>query len=103
MLIWKEGLPKDEIWLKIGDDHDVNSFKICLQVCNAKQNTMVIACMSAKDLHENWKNLTVLYKDQITAPQNDQWKKKKIKLFLFGDHAFLSVMYGLSGAKGTYF
>ena len=100
MLIWKERMPEDKIWLKIGGDHGGNSFKICLQVNNlekqnAKQNTMVIDCMPAKDLHENLKNLTAIYKDHFKALQKEHWKKKKIRLFLSGDYAFLSAMYGL--------
>ena len=64
---------------------------------------MVIACMPRKDLHKNLKNLTAIYKDQVKDLQKKHWKKKKIRLFLCGDYAFLSAMYGLSGAKGTYF
>ena len=80
MLIWKERMPEDKIWLKIGGDHGENSFKICLQVNNlekpnAKQNTMVIASMPAKDLHENLKNLTAIYKDHFTG------KRKRLGCF----------------------
>ena len=65
-------MPKDEIWIKIGGDHGGNSFKICLQVLNvdnpnAKENTNVIACMQAKDNHENLTTLVKILKEQIES------------------------------------
>ena len=108
MLVWKDGMPENEIWVKLSGDHGGKSFKLCLQVCNlerpnAKQNTIVIACMPAKDLHENLAKLTAIYTDQIQELQKEHWKRKRIRLFLFGDYAFLSAIYGLSGARGRYF
>ena len=108
MLVWEDGMPDDEVWIKVGGDHGGKSFKLCLQICNvrkpnAKQNTFVIACMPAKDVHENLATLATIYKEQIKTLQNERWKKKKIKLFMFGDYAFLSSMFGLSGARGKFF
>ena len=33
-LLWRDGMPKNELWVKIGGDQGGNSFKLCLQVCN---------------------------------------------------------------------
>ena len=93
-LKWENDLPKDKIWLKIGGDHGGNSFKICLQILNvdnpnAKENTNVIACMQAKDNHENLRTITNIHKDQIECLSSQTWKNKRFRLFIFGDYAFL--------------
>ena len=104
MLVWKDGMPENEIWVKLGGDHGGKSFKLCLQVCNlerpnVKQNTIVIACMPARDLHENLAKLTAIYTDQIQELQKEHWKQKRIRLFLFGDYAFLSALRDILSDK----
>ena len=31
---WSNGIPKDEVWIKIGGDYGGNSFKLVLQIAN---------------------------------------------------------------------
>ena len=107
-LVWKEGMPQNEVWIKFGGDHGGNSFKLCLQVCNvekpnAKENTVSICCMPAKDLYPNLESLASLYSEQISKLQEAHWNNKKIRVFLFGDYAFLASLYGISGARGKHF
>ena len=69
-LKWKNDMPKDKIWLKIGGDHGGNTFKISWKILNddkpnAKENTNVIACLQVKDNHENLRTITKIHKDQI--------------------------------------
>ena len=106
-LIWHEGMPKDEIWIKVGGDHGGKSLKLCMQICNlqcpnAKENTVVFSCTTAKDYHHNLEQLTKLHTEQLNNLQNTQWNGKTIKVFLFGDYAFLCSLFGLSGQNGTH-
>ena len=106
-LIWHEGMPKDEIWIKVGGDHGGKSLKLCMQICNlqcpnAKENTVVFSCTTAKDYHHNLEQLTKLHTEQLNTLQNTQWNGKTIKVFLFGDYAFLCSLFGLSGQNGTH-
>ena len=73
-----------------------------LNVDNPNANTNVIACMQAKDNHENLRAITKIHKDQIECLSSQTWKNKRFHLFIFGDYAFLASLYGLSGTKGTY-
>ena len=107
-LLWRDGMPKDEIWVKIGGDHGGNSFKLCLQVCNldkpnSKENTIVYACMSAKDIYENMSKICSIHESQINQLKEEYWENKRIRLFVYGDYAFLASLYGLSGARGKHF
>ena len=107
-LVWKEGMPENEVWIKIGGDHGGSSFKLCLQVCNvekpnSKENTVAFCCMPAKDLYPNLESLASLYADEIFKLQHEIWNNKKIRVFLFGDYAFLASLYGISGARGKHF
>ena len=99
MMVWGYGMSSDEIWIKVGGDHGGKSFKLCLQICNvkkpnAKQNMFVVACIPAKDLYENLGSLAAIYKNQIQTLQKEHWRKKKIRLFIVGDYAFLLSMFG---------
>jgi hypothetical protein len=105
-LSW-EGFPDDEVYVKVGGDHGGGSFKLCLQIANvlnpnAKQNTIVIGCFEAKDNAENLKTILLIFKESLKKLTNMQWKGKKIRVLVFGDYAFLSAAYGLSGASGTH-
>ena len=46
--------------------------------------------------------LYVVFAINIEKLKSMQWNGKSIKLFVFGDYAFLCNIYGLSGAKGRY-
>ena len=99
-LLWRDGMPKDEIRVKIGGDHGGNSFKLCLQVCNldkpnSKENTIVYACMSAKDIYENMSKICSILESQINQLKEEYWENKRIRLFVYGDYAFLASLYNL--------
>lgn len=101
------GIPEEEIWLKIGGDHGGGSFKLCLQILNipnpnAKGNTHVILYMPARDIYENLEAVLLPMANQIRQVQLMTWEGKEIKVFLCGDYEFLCKVYGISGARGTH-
>ena len=56
-----------------------------------------------KDTYENVKTfLDSGLLDDIKLLKSHTWKGKRIVLFVNGDYLFVSCVYGLSGAKGTY-
>ena len=69
---------------------------------NAKDNTIVVECFQAKDSYSNLKSGYERIRGQIEALQNSSWREIKIRLTLFGDCQFLSMMYGISGSAGNY-
>ena len=107
-LTWDtNGIPEDEVWIKIGGDHGGGSFKLCLQVLNiaspnATNNTHVILCFTEKDLRTNLDNVLSTYKNQIKQLQLMSWMDKKLRVFVYGDYEFLCKLFGLSGACGMY-
>lgn len=53
-LVWHNGIPPDEIWIKVGGDKGGGSFKAALQILNLPNpnsplNTCVFACFEAGD------------------------------------------------------
>ena len=101
-------MPDDEVWIKIDGYHGGGSFKLSVQVCNldspnAKEITIVFACCEAKDPYENLKEMVSNFKGDVTKLSQASWRNRHVRLFLYGDYAFLSSLYGLSGAKGTHF
>lgn len=109
LLVQKESIPSDEIWLKVGGDHGGGSFKLCIQILNlqhpnSKHNTFVIALLEEKDTSENLVRLlgpnSHLQQD-IRQLESLVWNGKKIRLFLSGDYDFLCKTHGLSGAQGV--
>ena len=50
--VWKEVMPEDEIWVKLGGDMGGGSFKLCFQIANLEKpnsvdNTIVFCCFGA--------------------------------------------------------
>ena len=37
MLVWRDGMPNNEVCIKVGGDHGGKSFNLCLQICNVKE------------------------------------------------------------------
>ena len=109
MLTWHDGtIPDDQIWIKIGGDHGKQSMKLTFQIINlqktnAKQN-VVFAYAPVPDSHENLLTLfeAVKMKAIFEALNAFQWKEKTLRVFIAGDYEFLTKIYGLSGASGTY-
>ena len=109
LLSWHSGIPEEEVWIKIGGDHGVNSLKLTLQIVNtehpnSKRNTIVIAMAQVRDTHTNLERLfeNMHLQEQILALQDHKWQGKSMKIFLNGDYEFLTNVYGLSGASGTF-
>ena len=106
-LCW-DGFPQEEVWIKMGADFGGESFKVCLQVVNldapnAKENTVVIGCFETKDLYPNLAKATEIFQSGIDALNQMTWREKRLRLFIFGDYAFLCNLYGLSGSAGIHF
>ena len=100
-------IPENEIWIKFGGDHGKNSLKFTMQIANtpkpnSKHNTLVVAMTKIKDNHKNLKRCMSILQPQLEELSNSEWNGKKIRLFVFGDFDFLSKLYGISGAQGTY-
>ena len=107
-LTWDtNGVPEDEIWVKIGGDHGGGSFKMCLQILNINapndvHNTHVFLCYTGRDMHQNLCHVLQPMANQIRQLQLMTWKGKRIRVFLNGDYEFLCKVHGISGAKGTH-
>ncbi|GFO28210.1 amine oxidase [Plakobranchus ocellatus] len=109
LLTWHSNIPENEIWIKLGGDHGRNSLKLALQIANtahpnSKRNTIVIAMVHARDTHTNIERLftNIHLQEQLTALQNHQWQGKSVRVILNGDYEFLTKVFGLSGAAGTF-
>ena len=110
MLTWHDNtIPQDEIWIKLGGDHGKSSLKLTLQIANlekpnAKRNVVVIGMAPIRDTYENLRtilNVCQLQKE-IKTMESLTWNNKKIVFMLTGDYEFLTKIYGLSGAAGTF-
>lgn len=111
------------MWIKIGGDKGGGSFKMSLQLANVPhpnsvKNTFVFCCFEASDSVTNLHIGLDMYRDQINALSEAEWKYvysisiikflsllstnrgRKIRVFLFGDYEFQTRSYGLSGASG---
>ena len=109
LLTWQHGaIPEDELWIKIGGDHDGGSFKLCLQLVNvdhpnSKHNTFIISLFNEKDSTVNLQRVfSEVFRDDILDLQSMVWHDKRVRLFLCDDYDFLCKIYGLSGAQGVH-
>ena len=107
-LTWHDnGIPSNQIWVKVGGDHGRGSMKICTQIANlvnpnAKEHTHMVALVEEKDSYEVLQGLLSNLNSDISLLQTSTWDNKEILTFLFGDYAFFCKLYGLSGATGKY-
>ena len=106
-LTWNNGIPKDEVWIKIGGDHGGNSFKLVLQIANvdnpnAKENTFLVCMVECRDSVENLRKILGPEREQINRLDGIIWKEKKTNLRVFGDYDFLLKLYGISGAQSCH-
>ena len=107
-LTWHEnGIPEDEIWIKIGGDHGRGSLKICCELANterpnSRDNTHIIGMVSVKDSYQVLSNIWAKLQKGIESLKEANWRNKKFCLFLFGDYDFFCKSFGLSGSNGTY-
>ena len=106
-LTWSNGIPKDEVWIKIGGDHGGNSFKLVLQIANvdnpnAKESTFLVRMVECRDSVENLRKILGPVREQINRLDGMIWKEKSLRVFLFGDYDFLLKLYGISGAQSCH-
>lgn len=107
-LTWhREKIPENEIWVKFGGDHGGGSLKFTMQLGNvikpnSKFNTIIIGIAKVKDTFNNLQKCMSFLTPQLEELCESEWMGKKIKLFIFGDYDFLTKLYGISGAQGTY-
>ena len=97
----------NKIWIKMGGDHGGRSFKVALQTLNlrslnTKENTIATMRFEGKDSDENLHRMVGSQRDAVKQLRHMAWRKKQVKLYLFGNYAFLSNMHGLSGVQGTF-
>ena len=69
-LHWHDGIPSDELWVKIGGDAGGGTFKMNVQIVNIQcpnspQNTCVFAIFDAKDTVTNLHVALDRFKDVI--------------------------------------
>ena len=110
MLTWHTNtIPINEIWIKIGGDHGKQSLKITLQIANvakpnAKRNVVVTALAPVRNSHENLKQMfnEIGLCKEIEMLRDFTWEGKNIVVFLNEDYEFLTKVYGISGAAGTF-
>ena len=98
---------QDEIQIKIGGDHGDDSFKMGYQVANVKNpnrpsNTVVFSFFYGKDTRANLKTGLSRFKPHVAMLQKQNFEGKQIRVFMYGDYEFLTVMYGLTGANGNF-
>lgn len=51
---------------------------------------------------DNLDKIVGVQKQEVQHLSNTVWQGKQIRVFFFGDYAFLTKMYGLSGVHGTF-
>ncbi|XP_031571713.1 uncharacterized protein LOC116305874 [Actinia tenebrosa] len=108
-LVWHEGLiPSNEIWIKIGGDKGGGSFKMVfaignLQNPNSTRNTITFSMFEAGDTPYNLALGLQGYDSVIENLNGQKWGDWTMRVFLFGDYAFLCAIYGISGASGKHF
>ena len=103
MLSWHSGaLPKEEIWIKICDDHGGGSFKLSFQIANtlhpnAVRSTVPFLVFSAPDSVDNFATAIKPYTAQIQQLQHLMWEGKSVRCTFGDDYELICACYGLSG------
>lgn len=88
-LVWHNGMPHNEVWVKLGGDHGGGSFKFCLQIVNVHNpnvpaNTVVVAIFSAKDLAANLETTLGQYRSQLALLSGTQWQGMSLRVISLG-------------------
>ena len=107
-LIQHKFIPGSEVHIKIGGDHGDDSFKMGYQVANVENpnrssNTVTFSFFYAKDTRANLKTCLSRFTPQINMLQKVKFEDRLIRVFMYGDYEFLSVMYGITGANGKFY
>ncbi|XP_072030449.1 uncharacterized protein [Amphiura filiformis] len=104
-LVW-DGIPAEQIWIKIGGDKGGGTTKFYYQIVNvsknnSKFNTTAFCVYAADETVANMHTALDQYVTQISNLQHSEWRGKKIVLWLSGDYEILRKLLGLQGAAAT--
>ena len=106
-LVWHDGMPKNEIWIKAGGDKGKGSFKFCIQVVNQKapnaaNNTVPVICFEAPDSYNNLAMILPQFAEEIKQLMGDEWNGYIIRLIGVGDIEFVNCSEGQQKASCTH-
>lgn len=107
-LTWHDGaIPDKQIWVKIGGDHGGDSFKMSCQILNvphpnALRHVIPFLVFGAKDTASNLTTALTPFVGEMENLAATPWRGKAVKVMLFGDYAFQTTIYGLSGSSGLH-
>ena len=106
-LVWHDGMPKNEIWVKAVGDKGQGSFKFCIQVVNQKNpnaaiNTMPVICFEAPDTYNNLALILPQFGEEIKQLMGDEWNGYTIRLIGVGDIEFVNAAEGMQKASCTH-
>ena len=78
-LTWHEGMPKDEVWVKLGGDKGGGTFKAGFQLCNvpkpnSPENTCLFCVFEAPDSYVNLHIALDRYRVQVDQVQAHTWR-----------------------------
>ena len=78
-LKWHQGIPADELWVKIGGDAGGGTFKMNFQLVNVPSpnsplNTCVFAIFDAKDTTTNLHVALDCFRDEVENLDGTIWK-----------------------------
>ena len=105
-LFWHQGIPSDQVWIKLGGDHGGHSFKFCCQILNVHTpnstvNTIPVCLFAAKDVPANLETAAGQFRAQLIELAATKWKGKTLRVLLSGDYEYLTTNFGLSGSSGV--
>ena len=78
-LVSHEGIPANEIWVKVGGDHGGGSMKSTFQILNVDkpnsvENTVVWNLFLAGDSYKNLRRAMAVNSGQVDTLDNYKWK-----------------------------
>eukprot|EP00117_Sycon_ciliatum_P007256 scpid43741/ scgid10443/ len=106
-LVQRDGIPDQEIWLKLGGDHGGGSFKFVMQIANVAtpnslSNTIPLCVFEAQDTPAYLEIALRMYRPDVESLRSTtKWKEHSFRVFFFGDHDFQTKSYGHSGSSGV--
>ncbi|XP_071960683.1 uncharacterized protein [Antedon mediterranea] len=97
----------NEIWLKFGGDQGEGSTKFEVQILNIKspnatRNVIVVLLFEAPDCLYNIEATLPNVSCEISNMNGKKWRDYTLRMFGFGDYAYLTKLYGLLGPTGRY-
>jgi hypothetical protein len=106
-LVWPEGVPAGEIWLKVVGDKGDGVSKLGYQIVNAKTpnsaaNTPLLSTFYGPDTYINMKECFGIYSAVFSQLNAMRFRNFKIVVFIAGDCEFLARVFGLSSASSKH-